>query len=356
LKVNPGQPNNFIPLTITGRGAAANPTNRFEKLDIDIEPESFDPDQPAPKTIFLKDSTRNIIAKNDSPDVGFEISLNPYRGCEHGCIYCYARPTHEYLGFSAGLDFETKIMVKLDAPELLRKELSNPRWKPQPLAMSGVTDCYQPIERKLQITRQCLQVLEECSHPVIMITKNHLVTRDVDLLAKLASRNLTAIMITITTLDPHLTRLMEPRTAVPQRRLDAIRTLAENKIPVGVMVAPIIPGLTDHVMSEVLKAAADAGAKFAGYTTLRLPLGVAPLFEDWLTRHFPDRKDKILNRIRSMHHGKLSESQFGDRMSGHGIWAEQLRTLFDLAKRKAGVDQPFPMLDTESFRPPRNRK
>src|SRR5262249_29963864 len=241
-----------------------------------------DPEGPAPATQFFRDSSRTIIARNDSPDVGFDASINPYRGCEHGCTYCYARPTHEYLGFSAGLDFETKIMVKEDAPELLRRELAAPRYQPKPLALSGVTDPYQPIERRLQLTRRCLEVLVEFRNPVVIVTKNHLVTRDADLLGELATRRAVAVFVSVTTLDADLARILEPRASSPPGRLDAVKELAELGIPVGVLVAPVIPGLTDHELPSILKAVASAGAISAGYVMLRLPHAVAVLFEQWL--------------------------------------------------------------------------
>jgi DNA repair photolyase len=272
---------------IRGRGASWSPANRFEKLHVDltdldvvdVEP-GIDPGadrRPRPATRYFRDATRSIITRNSSPDVGFETSLNPYRGCEHGCIYCYARPTHEYLGFSAGLDFESKIMVKLNAPELLRSELERPRWQPQTLVMSGVTDPYQPIERKLRITRGCLEVLAEFRNPLAIITKNHLVTRDIDLLRELAKYNAVAVNLSVTTLDANLQRVLEPRTSSPVARLEAIRQLRAANIPVGVMVAPVIPGLTDHEMPRIMQEAAKAGAQFAGYTIIRLPWAVAPL-------------------------------------------------------------------------------
>src|SRR5882762_567034 len=274
---------------IHGRGTGHNPTNRFERLailpDADVQLEECE--QIQPRTHFLRDSSKSVIAYNSSPDVGFSTSLNPYRGCEHGCIYCYARPTHEYLGFSAGLDFESKIMVKTDAPQLLRTELESPRWQPQVVVMSGVTDPYQPIEKKLRITRGCLEVLAKFRNPVAIITKNRLVTRDIDLLCELAQRNAAAVNLSVTSLDPDLQRVLEPRTSVPEARLDAIRQLRAASIPVGVMVAPIIPGLTDHEVLRILDASAKAGAQFAGYTIVRLPWAVARLFEHWLEEHFP---------------------------------------------------------------------
>jgi DNA repair photolyase len=339
--------------TIKGRGAAENPGNRFERLAFEHDGDVLDEEGiPVPATVYLKDAARSIIAKNDSPDVGFTYSINAYRGCSHGCAYCYARPTHEYLGFSAGLDFETRILVKEHAPELLRTELGSPKWQPAVLAISGVTDCYQPVERKLGITRKCLQVLAEFRNPVSLITKNHLITRDIDLLSELASLNLAAAILSVTTLDPELARRMEPRTSAPRRRLEAIEMLAKAGVPVGVMVAPIIPGLTDHETPSILKAAAAAGARFAGSVPVRLPLGVAPLFQAWLERHYPDRKDKVLNRIRSLRGGKLNDSNFNSRMKGQGIFAEQISVMFKLAVRKAGLDNPFPALSTEHFRRP----
>jgi len=267
------------------------------------------------------------------------------------CIYCYARPGHEYLGMSAGLDFESRIMVKPNAPQLLREALSSRKWQPTVISMSGVTDCYQPIERKLELTRGCLKVFNEFRNPVGIITKNHLVTRDIDLLKELAAVNAVAVHVSITTLDKNLTQIMEPRTSVPARRLAAVETLAKAGIPVGMMMGPIIPGLTDHEIPAVLQAAADAGAMGAAYITLRLPFAVAGLFEDWLTRHFPDRREKVLNRIRSLRGGKLNDPNFGSRMRGQGIWADQLKMMFDTAKRKAGFDQrKMPKLSIESFR------
>ena len=307
-------------------------------------------DDRAVGTTFFTDTTRKIIATNDSPDVGFEASINAYRGCEHGCVYCFARPGHEYLGLSAGLDFETKIMVKLDAAKLLRAELSDEKWEPKVLQISGVTDCYQPVERRLKLTRACLEVLAEFRNPVTIVTKNHLVTRDIDLLGELARRKCAAVMMSITTLDKSLTMKMEPRTSVPQRRLDAIAELSQAGIPVGVMAAPIIPGLNDREMPEILSAAVEAGAKFAGFTIVRLPFAVKELMANWLERHFPDRKDKILNRIREIRDGKLNDSNFGSRMSGHGIWAQQLKAMFEMSKKKAGMTESFPQLSTTAFR------
>ena len=334
------------------RGAAENPPNRFEKVHLERDEEWNPEEDPLPRTQFLKDSSKTIIAHNDSPDIGFEASINPYRGCEHGCIYCYARPFHEYLGFSAGIDFETKIMVKENAPQLLREELSSPKWKPQVIAISGVTDCYQPIERKLKITRGCLEVLAEFRNPVGIITKNFLVTRDIDLLSELARHNAVQVHISLTTLDTELRKIMEPRTSPPAARLEAIRRLAEAGVRVGILMAPVIPGLTDHEIPAVLDAAAKAGAKTAGHVTLRLPHAVAPLFEKWLETHFPDRKEKVLNRLRTMRGGKLYDSKWGQRMRGEGIFADQIDQLFDIARRKVGIAERGWELSTAAFRRP----
>lgn len=341
--------------SIKGRGAAHNPPNRFETIHVEPDPDAAgldDEERLPPQTIYLRDTSRTIIASNDSPDVPFSHSINPYRGCSHGCIYCYARIGHEYLGFSAGLDFETKIVVKPDAPELLRHELSSPKYRPEMLAISGVTDCYQPVEKKLELTRRCLAVCAEFRNPVGVVTKNHLVTRDIDLLGELAGHRAAMVMLSITTLENDLARVMEPRTSSPKRRLAAVEALAKAGVPVGVMVAPVIPGLTDHEIPAILSAAAAAGATFAGFTPVRLPLAVAGLFEDWLSRHFPDRKEKVLNRIRSMRGGKLNEASFGRRMAGSGIFAEQMRDMFNLAARRAGLDGPGPELSTAAFRRP----
>jgi DNA repair photolyase len=335
-----------------GRGAPANPPNRFEALWYTRDPEWTDPEDPALETQFFKDTSRSIIAYNDSPDVGFDASINPYRGCEHGCIYCYARPTHEYLGFSAGLDFESRILVKEDAPELLRRELSSPQWKPQVLAISGVTDPYQPIERRLQLTLRCLEVLAEFRNPVVIITKNHLVTRDIDLLKELARYEAVRVFLSITTLDGSLGRVMEPRASHPARRLAAIEALTQAGVPTGVLVAPVIPGLTDHELPSIIGAAAQAGASAAGNVTLRLPHGVGSLFEQWLAQHFPDRKDKVLHRVRAIRGGKLNDPRFNSRMRGEGIFAEQIQALFTLACRKAGIDGRGPTLSTAAFRVP----
>jgi DNA repair photolyase len=340
---------------IHGRGASWSPTNRFEKLHVDVndfdvvDVDADESERPRRETQFFRDGTKTIITRNNSPDVGFETSLNPYRGCEHGCIYCYARPTHEYLGFSAGLDFESKIMVKTNAPQLLHAELERPGWKPQVLVMSGVTDPYQPVEKKLRITRGCLEVLAKFRNPVAIITKNRLVTRDADLLRELVDYNAVAVNISVTSLDPKLQRVLEPRTSSPQARLDAISQLHGAGIPVGVMVAPVIPGLTDHEVPKILETCARAGAQFAGYTIVRLPWAVAPLFEHWLEEHFPDRKEKVLGRIRHLRRDRLNNSVWRTRMTGEGIFAEQIASLFEVGCRRAGIGER-PKLSADGFR------
>ena len=347
---------------IHGRSASWNPANRFEKLHVDlgdedvvqIDPTSAEEEKPRRETQFFRDLTKTIIARNDSPDVGFETSLNPYRGCEHGCIYCFARPTHEYLGFSAGLDFESRIMVKTDAAKLLEAELSSPKWEPQTLVMSGVTDPYQPVERKLRITRSCLEVLAKFRNPVAIITKNRLVTRDIDLLGELARDNASAVNFSVTSLDPKVQRVLEPRTSSPAARLEAIAALHGAGIPVGIMVAPIIPGLTDHEVPRIVEACAKAGAQFAGYTIVRLPWAIAPLFEHWLDEHFPDKKEKVLSRIRHIRGGKINDPRWGFRTKGEGVFAEQIRSMFEVSCRRAGMNGR-PGLSTAAFRKPREQ-
>jgi len=342
-----------------GRGAQFNPPNRFEVTHHEIELETVENDAEylaslgRRPTEYFADSSRSVIAENDSPDVGFEVSINPYRGCEHGCVYCYARPTHEYLGFSAGLDFETKILVKHDAPELLKKALASPRWQPRVLGLSGVTDPYQPIERRLELTRRCLAVLARFRQPVTIITKNRLVTRDLDLLGELARHDAVGVFVSITSLDDDLIGCLEPRTTRPAGRLEAVAALAAAGIPTGVMVAPVIPGLTEHEMPAILKAAAHAGAQFAGYVLLRLPLAVAGLFEDWLATHYPQRKDKVLARIRATRGGQLNDPRFGIRMRGEGEAAGVIGRLFRTSCRRVGLNQrPWPVSAAAFRRPP----
>lgn len=346
----------FGQLQSSGRGAGYNPANRFESLTLEPDPDWDPSENPPVRTQFLRDLSQTILTYNDSPDIPFRTSLNPYRGCEHGCAYCYARPTHEYLGFSAGLDFESRIMVKENAPELLREELSAANWRPQWIALSGVTDPYQPVEKKLQITRRCLEVLAEFRNPVGIITKNRLVTRDLDVLGELARHRAVCVYLSLTTLRPELRRNLEPRTASPTARLEAIQTLAAAGIPAGVLTAPVIPGLNDEEIPALLKAAAQAGAQFASYVMLRLPLAVRPLFEEWLERCVPERKEKVLNRLRAIRGGKLNSAEFGDRMRGQGLFAEQIRQLFLVSAKKAGLNQRDPELSTAAFRRPGGRQ
>ena len=341
---------------LPGRGAATNPPNRFERLRYERHPDDSstfpDPEAPSLRTEFFREETRKILATNDSPDIPFDVSLNPYRGCEHGCAYCYARPTHEYLGFSAGLDFESKILVKEDAPERLRAELARKGWRPQAVALSGVTDPYQPAERRFRITRCCLQVFLEFRNPVCLITKSDLVVRDADLLAGLAAFDAAAVSISIATLDETLARSLEPRAPTPRARLAAVEALTAAGVPCGVYTAPAIPGLNDHEIPAILAAARAAGARWGGVVPLRLPGAVAGLFVDWLDRHAPLRKEKVLGRIRDIRSGRLNDPEFGSRMTGEGAIAEQIGALFRVAARKAGLADRGPKLSASSFRVP----
>jgi DNA repair photolyase len=344
------------PNAIKGRGAAENPPNRFRPL-ARIPLDDYDPSEdPAPRTQFFHDATRDILATNDSPDIPFTYSLNPYRGCEHGCIYCFARPTHEYLGFSAGLDFETKIVVKEDAPELLRKTFRSPKWQPQSVGIGTATDAYQPVERRLKITRRCLEVFAEFRNPVGVVTKSSLITRDADLLGELAQHNAAVAFVSVTTLDADLARKMEPRAATPVARLRAVEELRKAGVPVGVMVAPVVPGLTDHEAPAILRVAADAGAMAACYVVLRLPLGVKDLFAAWLERHYPDRGEKVLGRIRDTRGGRLNDPRFGTRMRGEGEWAETFNQFFHVTRKRVGLDGPLPATSAAAFRRPGPRQ
>ena len=343
LKARPGG-------RIKGRGAGQNPRNRFETLS--YEKESWTNADPGPATEFFRDNSRSIISYNDSPDVGFDASVNPYRGCEHGCAYCFARPNHEYLGFSAGLDFESRILVKSDAAKLLRRELGQSRWRPQPIAMRGVTDPYQPLERSLELARRCLEVLAEYRNPVVLITKSDLVVRDCDILESMASWQGSLVFLSVTTLDRTLGRQMEPRAATPARRLSAIRALSDRGIPVGVLAAPMVPGLTDHEIPAILAGARQAGAGFAGYIPLRLPYGVSDLFEEWLAQNVPGKKEKVLNRIQSIRSGRMNDPGFVTRMSGHGPYAKQMKDLFDLGCQQTGLNRSVPKLSVSQFQVP----
>lgn len=350
-----GEPSPTRPTAVhKGRGATLNPPNRFERLHVEPDPDAQDGGEEtvSPRTQFFLDASETILTENESPDIPYTVGLNPYRGCEHGCAYCYARPFHEYLGWSSGLDFETKILVKLRAPQLLREALSSPRWMPQPVTMSGVTDCYQPCERHFKLTRQCLETFLEFRNPVSLVTKNFLATRDLDLLSELARHSCTSVYVTVTTLDPALAGTLEPRAARPEARLKAIRMLADAGVPVGVNVAPVIPGLTDHEMPAILDAAAAAGARRASYIVLRLPYAVKEIFSEWLTAHEPTKKARVLDRVRELRGGKLNVAEFGARMKGEGIFAEQIHDLFALAARKTGLDRGRIDLSTAGFRRP----
>lgn len=336
-----------------GRGASFNPPNRFERLSVaPLEgdpPPDPDDDRPVPTTFFA-DASKSVLAKNDSPDIPFTYSLNPYRGCEHGCAYCYARPSHEYLGFSAGLDFETKILVKKDAPELLRREMSRPSWKPQMVALCGNTDPYQPVERRLGITRGCLGVFLEMRNPVGIVTKNALVLRDLDLISRLAELRLVSVTMSVTSLREDLARKLEPRTSAPANRLDAVGRLAAAGVPVSVFVAPVIPGLNDHEIPAILSEAAARGASSASCTLLRLPGPVEPLFLEWLRRELPDSAGKVEGRIREARGGKLNDARFGKRMSGEGESAAAIHSLFRITAARLGLDRGAPEFDTSLFR------
>jgi len=343
--------------SIQGRGALENPAGRFEPLQVEMDKEAcVDQDENGKdilprqlKTQVFRDKSRSIISTNDSPDIGMEATLNPYRGCEHGCIYCYARPTHEYLGLSAGLDFESKIFAKPDAAKLLAEKLKSPTWQPKVIFLSGVTDPYQPLERKLKITRSCLEVLVDFLNPVSFITKNHLVTRDIDLLSQLAAKEAASVNISITTLDMCLARNMEPRASTPALRLRAIEILAKAGIPVNVMIGPVLPGLTEHEIPAILKSASEAGAGSAGYTMLRLPYGVKDLFQTWVHEHYPARAEKILNRIRSIRDEKINDSEFGAGTRSGGFFAEQIGQLFDISRKRYGLTKKTG-LSTRHFR------
>lgn len=347
------------PGRIVGRGTPLQTPNRFEatRRESDFEQLAEDDDLLAARrrvpTQFLPDDSRSILSHNDSPDVGFSWSINPYRGCEHGCAYCYARPYHEQLGLSAGLDFETRIMVKHQAPALLRAELGRPNWKAETISISGVTDCYQPIERELRLTRGCLEVMAEAWQPAGIITKNALVVRDIDLLARMAAQNTVQVNISLTSLDQSLARELEPRTSSPAARLRAIRELTAAGVPVRVLVAPLIPGLNDEEAPAILEAAREAGAGSASYVLLRLPLAVEPIFRAWLDEHRPLAKPRVEALLRETRAGKLNDSQFGRRMRGQGTYADQIAAMFKIFKKKHGLDQPLPAMDASQFRPPR---
>ncbi|RPI65197.1 MAG: PA0069 family radical SAM protein [Ignavibacteriales bacterium] len=342
---------------IKGRGASFNPQNRFEKLsfeDVSID-EWADPEETGLKNLsteYFIDNSKTIISKNNSSDVGFDYSFNPYRGCEHGCIYCYARPTHEYLGFSSGVDFETKIMVKPDAAKLLETEFKKKNYKPDVIIFSGNTDCYQPVEKKLKLTRDALKTCLKFGNPASIITKNALIQRDVDILKEMAELELVSVTFSVTTLDKELARKMEPRASSPDMRLKTVKLLADNGISVGVNLAPIIPGLNDKEIPEILKQASERGATHAGYIVLRLPFAVKDLFIDWLKREYPLKASKIINSIRSVRGGKLSSSEWGIRFRGEGEVAETIENLFKISCRKYGLNKRTYNLSNKRFNVP----
>lgn len=341
-----------------GRGSQINPPNRFGGPWYEADLEHVEHDQEYldslrnRSTEYILDDSKSIVTENNSPDVGFRFSMNPYRGCSHGCSYCYARPYHEYLGWNAGLDFETKILVKENAPKLFREFLCRDAWKPEAIAMSGVTDCYQPAERQYRLTRGCLEVAAEAQQPIGIITKNALVLRDLDILRGMAASNLAHVNLSITTLDADLARSMEPRTSTPLARLRAVKELSEAGVPVRVLIAPVIPGLNETEIPAILKAAREAGAKGAGYVLLRLPLTVAPVFVEWLQRTQPARYQRIEGRIRDTRGGKLNDSDFATRMCGTGEIAQQIGEMFRLFAKRHGLDGKLPAYDCTRFRPP----
>lgn len=337
---------------IHGRGTALNPPNRFERIHVAPDPETNEPDQPPPKTEYFWEDTKSIISWNDSPDLYFNAAINPYRGCEHGCVYCYARPFHEYLGYSAGLDFETKIHVKRNAAELLRREMMKPSWQPQVISISGVTDPYQPIEAKLRVTRSLLEVLAEFRNPVGVITKNAMITRDIDLLAGLAEHGAAGVAVSITTLREEVARVLEPRTSTIEKRFDAVRQLVRAGVPVTVMLAPIIPGLTDEDIPGLVARAAQAGASRVALLPVRLPGAVGPIFEQWLGQHFPGHRDKVLKRIRETRGGELNDGRFKSRMTGQGKRADHLHELFQVAVRMHNLNTERMEWNVQAFRRP----
>ncbi len=350
-------PRNFFGhQTFKGRGVASNVPGRFDSLTLEQTDDGWYQDEIVENLTetVLPDRARSVITSNDSPDVGFDVSINPYRGCSHGCVYCFARPSHAYLGLSPGLDFETKLFYKADAVKILEAELAKPRYVCKPIALGINTDGYQPLEKRLEVTRGILAVLTRCRHPVTIVTKSALIIRDLDLLSDLAKHRLVSVMLSITSLSNDIKRTLEPRTASPQARLRVIEQLSQAGIPVGVLVAPVIPGITDHEMEDILSAAKAAGATRAGYVLLRLPHEVKILFREWLTEHYPDRAKHVMSLINQTRGGKDYDSQFGTRMRGTGAYAELLGTRFELAMRKLGfaASRERYELDTRLFRPP----
>jgi DNA repair photolyase len=350
--MNPNRP------TAAGRGSAIDPPNRFTRIEYEEDLEYLEHDEDAcvqlrsVRTEYFCDNSKTVVTQNDSPDIKARFTLNPYRGCLHGCSYCFARPTHEYLDLNAGLDFETKIFVKEKAPELFRDWLGRSDWQAEPIMMSGVTDCYQPAERHFRLTRRCLEVALEARQPICIVTKNALVTRDLDILREMAKLHIVNVAVSITSLDQSLLRVMEPRTSSAAARLRAFTELREAGVPTCALLAPIIPGLNDFEIPRLLQAVKEAGADAAGYVLLRLPWTVKPVFLEWLERTQPDKKQRIESRIRDTRGGKMYEAEFGTRMTGRGEMAEQIQRTFEVFARKHGLDRRLPPLDTTQFRPP----
>jgi len=348
------------PVRARGRGTRLTPANRFGQTDAQPDLEQVESDTEYLdqlrnlKTEYQPDASRSLISENDSPDIPFRFSLNPYRGCLHGCSYCYARPTHEYLGLNAGLDFETRISFKENAPQLLRDWLNRPDWDAQTIMMSGITDCYQPVEKDLRLTRQCLEVMLEARQPVAIITKNALVTRDLDILSEMARMGIVRVAVSLTTLDQTLTQVLEPRSSSPLARLRALRELNAAQVPTHAMLAPIVPGLTDSEIPALLQAASEAGAVSAGYQLLRLPMVVQTIFIDWLHRERPAAAERVESRIRATRDGQLTASEFGKRMGGTGEIAKQIHRTFDVFARRCGLLQKTAPLETSQFRPPKS--
>ncbi len=338
-----------------GRGAGLNPSGRFEPFARSVFDDGWNTidELPAFRTEVQNEMARTVITRNTSPDISFDRSVNPYRGCEHGCVYCFARPTHAYVGLSPGLDFESKLFAKPNAAELLEEEIAKPGYEPKAIAIGTNTDPYQPIERERRIMRQMLEVLEAANHPVGIVTKSALVLRDLDILSRMAAKGLAKVALSVTTLDRRLARTMEPRAATPAKRLEAVRELTKAGVPTMVMTAPIIPGLTDQEIERLLEAAAEAGAREVGYVLLRLPLEVAPLFKDWLLQHYPDRYRHVLSLLRSMRGGKDYDAEWGKRMSGRGPYAMQIKHRFEMAARRFDLNLERTKLRTDLFRAPK---
>lgn len=364
------------PAALRGRGAVTNVRHRFEQTEREPADDGWSSGQVAAsqddvsdadiaggyipivaestlKTTVTSEQARKLLSRNDSPDIPFDVAVNPYRGCEHGCVYCYARPTHAYLGYSPGLDFETRLIAKANAVDVLRTELARPGYRVSPINIGSATDVYQPIEREWQLTRGVLELLLQTRHPATIVTKNALIERDLDLLQPLAEQRLITVYISVTTLDTEMARTLEPRASAPWRRIQAVRTLANAGVPVGVLVAPIIPFINDESLERILQDARQAGACYASYTVLRLPWEVKAVFQEWLEAHFPDRAQRVLHRIEDMRNGRRNDAQFGTRMRGTGLWANLLRQRFNLAVRKLGLNTTRPQLVTHLFQAPR---